>query len=76
MAVTDTRDHPPGDHSVAFPHAAASETGHSHLAHWPPPQRGHEVKHLPVKHPPGEQAQHDKPHGWGLTRSVFKDDSD
>ena len=75
--MTDTRDHPPGDRSVASPHSPAHETGHSHLAHWPPPQRGHEVKHVPVKHhQPGEQAPHEKPHGWGLTRSVFKDDSD
>jgi len=75
--VTDTRDHPPGDHDPASPHVPASETGHSHLAHWPPPQRGHEVKHVPIKHhQPDEHARHDKPHGWGLTRSVFKDDDE
>jgi len=74
--VTDTRDHPPGDRSVASPHTPASETGHSHLAHWPPPQRGHEVKHVLAKHQPSEQAHHEKNHGWGLTRSVFKDDDD
>ena len=74
--MTDTRDHPPGDGCVAPPHSPASETGHSHLAHWPPPQRGHEVKHMPVKHPPAEQEKHEKPHGWGLTRSVFKDDDE
>ncbi len=72
--MTDTRDQ--GDRAAASPHSPAGETGHSHLAHWPPPQRGHEVKHVPVKHQPAEQAQHEKPHGWGLTRSVFRDESD
>lgn len=75
--MTDTRDHPPGEPDPASPHSAADETGHSHLAHWPPPQRGQEVKHVPIKHhQPGEPAQHDKPHGWCLTRSVFKDDDE
>jgi hypothetical protein len=75
--VTNSSDHPPGDRSVASPHSPASETGHSHLAHWPPPQRGHEVKPVLAKHhQAGETAQHVKPRGWGLTRSVFKDDSD
>ena len=75
--MTDKHDHPPGDPSAASPHSPDSENGHSHLAHWPPPQRGHEIKHAPVKHLPGEQPhQEKKPHGWGLTRSVFKDDDD
>ena len=75
--MTDTRDHPPGDGSVAPPHAPASETGHSHLAHWPPPQRGHEIKHVLKKHEPVDEKAHQvKPHGWGLTRSVFKDDDE
>jgi hypothetical protein len=31
---------------------------------------------MPVKHQPAEQEKHEKPHGWGLTRSVFKDDDE
>ena len=74
--MTDTRDHPSGDRAVASPHSPAGETGDSHLAHWPPPQRGHEAKHVLVKHQPGEPEQRAKPHGWSLTRSVFKEDGD
>jgi hypothetical protein len=54
----------------------ANETGGSHLAHWPPPQRGQEVRHVHAKHLPVEPEQQAKPHGLSLTRSAFKDDSD
>jgi hypothetical protein len=54
----------------------AGQTGGSHLAHWPPPQRGHEVRHGPAKHLPNEPDPHAKPHGLCLTRSAFKDDAD
>jgi hypothetical protein len=54
----------------------AGETVGSHLAHWPPPQRGHEVRHGPTKHLPPEPDQHAKPHGSSLTRSAFKGDDD
>ncbi len=76
--MTDTRDHPPGDRGHASAHSHASETGGSHLAHWPPPQRGREVKPAQVMHPhhPGEPEPHAKPHGLGLTRSAFKDDDE
>jgi hypothetical protein len=73
--VTDTRDHLPGDQGHASLHLSASETEGSHLAHWPPPQRGREVKPVHhVMHQPGEPEPHAKPHGLGLTRSAFKDD--
>ena len=72
--MTDTPDPPPGDRGLASLHLPASETGGSHLAHWPPPQRAHEVKPVLVKHQPTESAQHAKPHGRVLTRSVFKED--
>ena len=74
--MTDTRDHPPGNRGHASSHLPASETAGSHLAHWPPPQRGREVKPAQVKHPhqPGEPVPHAKSHGLGLTRSAFKDD--
>ena len=69
------KSNPPGDPDpAAFPHVRASETGGSHLAHWPPPQRGQEAKHVPVKHQPGQPDANPKPHGLSLTRSAFKDD--
>jgi len=77
--VTDTRNHSPGDPGHASTHLPGSETGGSHLAHWPPPQRGREVKPAQVKHhphQPGEPAQQEKPHGLGLTRSIFKEDDE
>ena len=76
--MTDTRDHPHGDRSPSSAHSHADETGGSHLAHWPPPQRGREVKPTQPKHPhhPGEPEPHAKPHGLGLTRSIFKDDEE
>jgi len=74
--MTDLRDHPSGNQGLASQHLPAGETGGSHLAHWPPPQRGHEARPVLAKHQPVESAQHEKTRGWGLTRSVFKDDSD
>jgi hypothetical protein len=76
--VTDTRDHPHGDRGFASAHSHEGETGGSHLAHWPPPQRGREVKPAHVMHPhhPGEPEPQAKPHGLGLTRSAFKDDDE
>jgi hypothetical protein len=74
--MTDTRDRPSGDQSIVSTHLPASETGGSHLAHWPPPQRGREVKHVLPKHPANETDKHAKAHGLTLTRSVFKDDDD
>jgi hypothetical protein len=71
--VTDKRDHP---HHASL-HLHASETGSSHLSHWPPPQRGREVtpvQQAKLQHQPGEPEPHPKPHGLGLTRSMFKDD--
>ena len=77
--MTDSRDdHSPGDHGLASLHLPASDTGGSHLAHWPPRQRGHEHRpvHAPVhvKHQAGEPTQHAKPRGLGLTRSAFSGD--
>ena len=74
--MTDTRDHPPGERGLASLHLPAGETGGSHLAHWPPPQRGQEVRHGPAKHLPVEPEQHAKPLGSSLTRSAFKGESD
>ena len=72
--MTDTRDPPPGDQGLASLHLPASETGGSHLAHWPPPLRGQDVKPVLAKHQAADPAQGAKPHGRVLTRSVFKED--
>ena len=78
--MTDTRDHPPGDRDHASLHLPAGGTVGSHLSHWPPPLRGHEVRPMHplhhVTHQPGEPAEHARPHGLGLTRSIFKEDGD
>lgn len=75
--MTDTRDHTHGDRGHASLHLHASETGGSHLSHWPPPQRGREVRPVQqakLQHQPVEPEPHPHPHGLGLTRSAFKDD--
>jgi hypothetical protein len=75
--VTDKRDHPHGDQGHHSLHLQATEPGSSHLSHWPPPQRGREVRTVQqakLQHQSGEVDPHPKPHGLGLTRSMFKDD--
>ena len=65
-------DHSPGRGPASL-HLPASQTEGSHLAHWPPPQRGQETKPVIMTHQPGEP----KRCGWLLTRahfSKFKDD--
>ena len=57
-------------------HVRASETGGTHLAHWPPRLRGHEHRPVHVKHHVAESTPHEKPHGLGLTRSAFADDDE
>lgn len=54
----------------------ASETTGTHLAHWPPPQRGKESKPVFTKHPTGEPAKRAKPRGWRLTRAIFSEFAD
>lgn len=54
----------------------ASETTGTHLAHWPPPQRGKESKPVFVKHVQGEPAKRVKPRGWRLTRAIFSEFAD
>jgi hypothetical protein len=39
-------------------HVRASETGGTHLAHWPPPLREHEARPVLVKHQPAGRARH------------------
>lgn len=74
--MTDTRDRRPGDRGLASLHLQASETAGTHLAHWPPPMRGHESKPVLVKHQPGEPVQRAKPRGWRLTRAIFSEFAD
>jgi hypothetical protein len=54
----------------------ASETTGTHLAHWPPPQRGKESKPVFMKHPEGEPVKRAKPRGWRLTRAIFSEFAD
>jgi hypothetical protein len=70
------RKHPPGDRGLASLHLRASETEGTHLAHWPPPLRGQEVKPVFTKHPQGEPAKRAKPRGWRLTRAIFSEFAD
>jgi hypothetical protein len=71
--VTDTRDKLPGDRGLASLHLRASETSGTHLAHWPPPQRGQESRPVLMKHQPGETVKRAKPRGWRLTRAIFSE---
>jgi hypothetical protein len=54
----------------------ASETTGTHLAHWPPPQRGKESQPVRIKHAAGEPAKRAKPRGWRLTRAIFSEFAD
>jgi hypothetical protein len=57
-------------------YAHASETTGTHLAHWPPPQRGKESKPVFIKHQAGEPIKRAKPRGWRLTRAIFSEFAD
>lgn len=54
----------------------ASETVGTHLAHWPPPQRGRESNPVFVKHQANEPAKRAKLRGWRLTRAIFSEFAD
>jgi hypothetical protein len=45
----------------------------SHLAHWPPPGMGRELKPLAIKHGSGEHIRHGTRRGWRLTRAMFSE---
>ena len=64
---------PSGRKGPSSMYVRASETTGTHLAHWPPPQRGKEVKPVFVKHPEGEPVKRAKPRGWRLTRALFSE---
>ncbi|MGY4506922.1 hypothetical protein ACVIN2_000376 [Bradyrhizobium sp. USDA 3650] len=55
--------------SLSSMSVSASETTGTHLAHWPPPQRGKESKPVFIKHVAGEPAKRAKARGWRLTRA-------
>ncbi|WP_441256410.1 hypothetical protein AB7Z32_21775 [Bradyrhizobium sp. 482_C4_N1_1] len=65
-----------GRKGLSSMYAHASETTGTHLAHWPPPQRGKESKPVFVKHAAGEPAKRAKLRGWRLTRAIFSEFSD
>jgi hypothetical protein len=74
--VKDTRKQPTGDRGHVSLLVPASETEGTHLAHWPPPLRGHESKPVLARHQPGEPAKRAKPRGWRLTRAIFSEFAD
>lgn len=74
--MKDTRKPSIGDRGLAALHVRASETAGTHLAHWPPPLRGHEARPVLVKHQPGEPVKRAKPRGWRLTRAIFSEFAD
>jgi hypothetical protein len=51
----------------------AQGTGGSHLAHWPPPTMGSELKPMPIKHRISEPIHHATRRGWRLTRAMFSE---
>ena len=65
-----------GRRGLSSMHVHASETMGTHLAHWPPPQRGRESKPVFMKHTADEPAKRAKPRGWRLTRAIFSEFSD
>ena len=54
----------------------AQETGGSHLAHWPPPTFGRELKPMPIKHKTSEPTKRATKRGWRLTRAMFSEFQD
>ena len=74
--MKNTRTQLPGDRHLASEHPRASETQGMHLAHWPPPLRGQDVKPVIMKHQPGEPVKRAKPRGWRLTRAIFSEFAD
>ena len=52
----------------------ASETGGSHLAHWPPPTMGQQLTPKSVKRSKsGEPVRYATRRGWRLTRAMFSE---
>jgi hypothetical protein len=50
-----------------------AHTGESHLAHWPPPTMGHELKPMAIKRKSNEPIRHATRRGWRLTRAMFSE---
>jgi hypothetical protein len=73
--VTYKNDNAPG-RGLASLYVRASETIGTHLAHWPPPMRGKEVKPVIMKHEPDEPIKRAKARGWRLTRAMFSEFAD
>jgi hypothetical protein len=49
------------------------ETSGCHLAHWPPPSMGHELKPMAIKRKSSEPIRHATRRGWRLTRAMFSE---
>ncbi|MGJ5179809.1 hypothetical protein ACQR16_17145 [Bradyrhizobium oligotrophicum] len=62
-----------GTNSLSLSHP----TSGSHLAHWPPPTMGHELKPMPIKHRGvNEPVKRATRRGWRLTREMFAEFQD
>jgi len=72
--MTDSSRKSPDRKGIAAMHA--SDTGGSHLAHWPPPTLGHELKPLAIKHASSQPIKHGTRRGWRMTRSMFAEFED
>jgi hypothetical protein len=62
--------------SLSSMYVHSGDTAGTHLAHWPPPQRGKESKPVFVKHDLGEPVKRAKARGWRLTRAIFSEFAD
>jgi len=72
MTYTRRPSDPKGTTSLSLSHPASV----SHLAHWPPPTFGNELKPLPIKHRTSEPVKHATRRGWRLTRAMFAEFQD
>jgi hypothetical protein len=72
--MTDSSSEPPDPKGTAS--TQVSETGRSHLAHWPPPTMGSELKPLAIKHRSSQPIKHATRRGWRMTRSMFAEFED
>ncbi|CCD94912.1 conserved hypothetical protein [Bradyrhizobium sp. ORS 375] len=72
MTYTRRPTDPKGTSSLSLSHP----TSGSHLAHWPPPTMGHELKPMPIRHHTNEPVKHATRRGWRLTRAMFAEFQD
>ncbi len=74
--MKNSRNRPSEPGELVARYVRASETASTHLANWPPPQRGKENKPVLMRHQADEPVKRAKSRGWRLTRSIFSEFSD